>query len=361
MPEIIAPKKTIEVAFSLEPALSATNSLGLLNDIEQFSGFSEWVYQVAAALPPERLHKNQLIFGPLYEMLGLDSGSWPSFTAWLDDLAQAEPEELRDRAVQALLKSAREKLEGEVPAAERLLVDGAAYLALVEQLYCCKGKEELYESELYQEGHALLNDPSAAQDLIVTHLRAMWGDVLASEWERNLPMLQESVAAFQTLDFSGMACAEIVRRVTGRELADECDQWQGKAVRIVFIPSAHIGPYVGIMQDDETVKLIFGARVPEGVSASSPALSRSELLMRLNALADDTRLSILELLAGDDGLSSPEVMERLDLSQSAASRHLRQLAATGCLVVERRDGAKVYHLNRNRIGDTFSALQKLLR
>ena len=206
----------------------------------------------------------------------------------------------------------------------------------------------------------MLNDPSAAQDLIVTHLWAMWGDVLASEWERDLPMLQESVAAFQTLDFSGMACAEIVRRVTGRELVDECDQWQGKAVRIVFIPSAHIGPYVGIMQDDETVKLIFGARVPEGVSASSPALSRSELL-RLNALADDTRLSILELLAGDDGLSSPEVMERLDLSQSAASRHLRQLAATGCLMVERRDGAKVYHLNRNRIGDTFSALQKLLR
>jgi len=51
-------------------------------------------------------------------------------------------------------------------------------------------------------------------------------------------------------------------------------------------------------------------------------------------------------------------MERLDLSQSAASRHLRQLAATGYLNVERREGSKVFRLNSKRIDDTFGALKK---
>jgi DNA-binding transcriptional ArsR family regulator len=54
-------------------------------------------------------------------------------------------------------------------------------------------------------------------------------------------------------------------------------------------------------------------------------------------------------------------MQALDLSQSAASRHLLQLAATGYLATERREGAKFYQLNRDRIGDTFGALEKLLR
>jgi ArsR family transcriptional regulator len=112
------------------------------------------------------------------------------------------------------------------------------------------------------------------------------------------------------------------------------------------------------MVRDEVVKVVFGARVPEGVSASLPELSRSELLMRLNALADETRLSILVLLASEGELSSQEIMERLDLSQSAASRHLRQLAATGYLTVERREGAKVFRLNSERIDDTFGALKK---
>jgi DNA-binding transcriptional ArsR family regulator len=115
------------------------------------------------------------------------------------------------------------------------------------------------------------------------------------------------------------------------------------------------------MGSGETIRLLFGARVPEGVSAGSPELSRSELLMRLNALADETRLSILELLVGEEGLSSQEIMERLDLSQSAASRHLRQLAATGYLTTERREGAKFYRLNPERIDDTFMALKRSVK
>jgi DNA-binding transcriptional ArsR family regulator len=355
MPEIIAPPKTLQVRFSLEPALNASHSLELLNVAEQFSGLGEWVYQTVAALSPEQMHINRLV-----DALGVEARSekesWPSFTAWLDDLAASDPNELRDIRLDKLLEYAKKSLDGELPTPEQLLADCATYLALIERI--CTSGDEPCDLELYREVHALLVDPPAMHDLVVTHLRAMWDQFLAPEWERNLPMLQESIAAFQTLDFTGMSCAEVVRRVTGRELAEKCAKWQGEASQIVFIPSAHLGPYVGWVGSGETIRLFFGARVPEGVTVRSPELSRSELLMRLNALADETRLGILELLADEDGLSSQEIMERLDLSQSAASRHLRQLAATGYLSVERREGANAYRLNRERIDDTFGALKR---
>jgi DNA-binding transcriptional ArsR family regulator len=125
----------------------------------------------------------------------------------------------------------------------------------------------------------------------------------------------------------------------------------------------HTGPYVlrlgGHSYDAE--RIVFGARVPEGAAVRSPALSRSELLMRLTALANDTRLRILELLAQAGELSTPEVIARLELSQSAASRHLEHLTATGYLIVRRHEGAKLYKLNPGRIDDTFLALKAFYR
>jgi DNA-binding transcriptional ArsR family regulator len=277
----------------------------------------------------------------------------------LDELEQADPYERRDQALVAFLDRVSDKLDGDVPTAEQVLADQAVYVALLERV--CSAKEEECDLEFYRQVHDLFTDPPAMHQLTVTHLRAMWDEFLASEWEHNLPMLQESVTAFQEIDFSGMSCAEVVRRVTGRELVTECEKWQQDFTQIMFIPSAHIGPYVGIFPHDKQVKVVFGARVPAGVVVRSTELSRSELLMRLSALADETRLRILELLTSEHAQSSPEIMERLALSQSAASRHLRQLAATGFLSVERSEGAKVYRLSRQRIDDTCGALKKLVQ
>jgi DNA-binding transcriptional ArsR family regulator len=48
-------------------------------------------------------------------------------------------------------------------------------------------------------------------------------------------------------------------------------------------------------------------------------------------------------------------MEQLNLSQSAASRHLKQLSATGYLSERRCAGAKCYRLNPERIEATLRA------
>jgi DNA-binding transcriptional ArsR family regulator len=360
MPDLIVPEKKLTVTFSLEPAFNVLSSLQLVNLVEQFSGFDEWIYRTATTLSPERLRQHRLVVDVLDPEAYLGKDTWPSFTAWLDDLAARDSIALRDRRMDALVERAKETLDEEVPTPEQLLADRDVYLSLTERMIC-GGQGEAHDSELYQEAYALLNDPPVMQDLVVTHLRAMWDDVVAVEWERRLPLLQETIAAFQSLDLTGMPCSEAVYRVIGRELPAECEKWQDEAGWITFIPSAHFGPYIGRMVRDNVVKLVFGVHVPEGISTSSPELSRSELLMRLNALADETRLRILELLSGGEDMNSQEIMERLDLSQSAASRHLRQLAAIGYLSVERHEGAKTYRLNRARIDDTFGALKESVR
>ena len=84
------------------------------------------------------------------------------------------------------------------------------------------------------------------------------------------------------------------------------------------------------------------------------------MLTRLSGLADDTRLRLLKLLADRGEMRAGEIMAELGISQSSASRQLRELVATGYLRAERREGAKVYRLNRARVGDTLAALQSYL-
>jgi DNA-binding MarR family transcriptional regulator len=51
---------------------------------------------------------------------------------------------------------------------------------------------------------------------------------------------------------------------------------------------------------------------------------------------------------------------RLQLTQSATSRHLRQLSAAGYVVERRREGAKCYSLNRDRVTEMHHALEQFV-
>jgi DNA-binding transcriptional ArsR family regulator len=237
------------------------------------------------------------------------------------------------------------------------------YLSLVDDSSHLKGQKD-YDRSTWEEMHRLLNDPPARQELIVTHLRTMWDEGLALEWERNLPVLKESVAAFQSLDLAGLTAVEALGRVILRARVPQVSEsWLASIEHFVFIPSVHSGPYVVRLNspDDGTEWIIFGARIPDGVIVHMPALSRSELLMRLNALADDTRLRILELLGQKGEMGTPDIKAQLELSQSAASRHLEHLTATGYLITRRHQGTNLYQLNPDRIDHTFKALKGFSR
>jgi DNA-binding transcriptional ArsR family regulator len=337
-------------------------SLGLLSSAQKYSGFSAWVNRTAATLTPSERETLHLIYIGFYFIVMPDQ-SWPSFPAFVDSLASEDPVVMRDGLL--------ERYVGVAPQDEvvkddlrQQIADGVSlrsaesYLDFLRQ---CFGEKNL-DLDIETRAYTYLVDPPAMQKLIVSHLRSMWEKHLAHEWLRVEPMLQDAVAAFRQVNMSRFNRLDAIEWVTGQSLAGK-EGWQERlerVERIVFVPSAHVGPYLGIVGARDQLWVLFGARLPEGVQYHAPALSRNEIVMRLTALADDIRLSILKSIFEEGELSSPEIMERLDLSQSAASRHLKQLSATGYLVERRCNGAKCYTLNPKRIRMMLQAVETYL-
>ena len=85
-------------------------------------------------------------------------------------------------------------------------------------------------------------------------------------------------------------------------------------------------------------------------------IPRSE---QFHALADETRLQILELLRGGEHCVC-ELTDALELGQSLLSFHLKTLKAAG-LVVDRREGRWMYYaLEENALRAMAAGLTKLV-
>lgn len=351
------------LGFSIEPALNAFNSLSLLNKADYLYGLDEWVARTLAAMSPDELHRHRLVFWGLYYAIE-PKRSYPTFSAYLTDLERQTPETLRQRVFDAyarfpVLAAVREDAS-HVPAptdVPSLLADGATYLKYLGERF----KRDFYDDAVELESHQWLNRPADMKELLITHMRGVWASYMEPEWERVWRLLQDCVDAYRQINFGGLSNLQAMEQVVGREVDEHWRQILERANRVVFVPSAHVGPYQMKIETDEALYVVFGARQPRGVPGGSSDLSRSELLVRLMTLADDTRLRMLHLLAQRGEMCSPDIIRELNLSQSAASRHLQQLSATGYLSERRREGAKCFSLNADQIDDTFGALTKFLQ
>ncbi len=360
---ILAPPM-VNVRFKLAPAFSGIESLREFIEVDRLSGFSEWVTQTAAGLPPDRRALHLLVFETceslFYEVLPVMSSEL-DFPAYVDAIAALDPQAMRDAmlAHYALWPQHDPSLWPEDRGAltpERLLREEDTFFQFMASTCAVMPVDHA----LVQRAYALYHDPPQLQAVIVEHLHWMWANVLRQEWERVRPMLEESVAAFERMDFSNMTAYEAARAVTTRDLRGIMDKKLESVETVIFIPSAHIGPYVSQSKQETALYIIFGARLPRGAQIASSALSRAELLTRLNALADDTRLRILELLTQNEEMCAQDIIERLNLSQSSVSRHLSQLSANGYVVERRREVAKCYSLNTDRVIDTLRTLTNFL-
>jgi ArsR family transcriptional regulator len=220
---------------------------------------------------------------------------------------------------------------------------------------------ELTDEEVETRAYEYVIDPAALKQLLTGHIRWFWKNHLQAEWNRVRPMLEESAKAFNQIDLSGKTRLELVQFITGKEFDETKWIHEGKnAKELVFIPNAHIGPYIRATKVEDTLYIYFGAHLPEGSDIYLPELDRTELVSRLSALADDTRLHILQMIAENGEMRSQEIMEAINLSQPSVSRYLSQLTATGYLQERRESGAKVYILNRDRIEKTLKAINAFL-
>ncbi len=357
---VLAPH-IVRVGFTLAPAVNILDSMHLLSEVDAYSGFSDWVTTTAAHMSEEQLRRTRLVFGAL-EMIIYQhmNPAYNRFEAFLDAVAAEDPYQLVETLWDELAKMPTkypEHWSGDKPAPSRdaLKNDRQVYIDFMTTVYYQHG-----DAQLWDEAYDLLQDPPRARTLVLEHLQTLYEEYVEPEWKRVQPMLQESVTAFQKLDYSNLTVFEAIRAVTGRDITSKPEINVEAVESVVFIPAAHIGPYIATYIRDQTLYVSFGARLPHGVQSASSDLSRAELLIRLNALADDSRLRILELLTQHDEMCAQDIIEQLGLSQPTISRHLSQLTATGYIIERRRDVAKCYSLNSDRVNDTLRALSNFL-
>lgn len=348
-------ERNLETSVDVEPVANALNSLALLNATERLPALDAWVTRTAAALTPEQRRANRLVFDGLGYALPLER-SFADFPAYLADLEQQRPEVLRDQFLRALLRQSHRQsgaAEG-LPDRAAPLADFQTYLAYLEQLDLTGPVDRALQGEV----HRLLNDPPAMHDLIVTHLRAMWEGVLEAEWQKVLPGLQGQVHTLTRGGDDGPTGADKLAQFIGRSPGEDVQAGLPGDRAIIFVPSPHVGRYVTRLEGEATIWRFFDAPRNFPVLMRSAPVGRAELIGRLNALADDTRLRILELFAEHDQLSAQEIMATLNLPQSSVSRYLKQL---GAYVFEQRGGTiKRYRFSPASLELTFQALGRLL-
>lgn len=351
--ELVMAPKTTELQVAVEPAINVLNSLVLLSQVDKFSGLGEWINTTAVEMEPSIWERHRVVTEGLYFAL-VPQHRHASFEALIESLAESDPVALRDKVLDSYCcKAPTENIESyRVNGWESVLRSEDAYIEFMYERFEPDQIDESVERAAYN----YLVDPPAMLNLIVTHLRYMWQEYMAEEWKRVLPTVTESVAAFQKVDLSTMSLAQATQFITGREPDEKFEESVREAKKIVFVPNTHGGPYVLKYHGDGIVWMTFGARVPEGTQSASPDLQRSDLLVRLTALADETRLRILAIIRERGETCSQELIDEMGISQSSISRHLRQLAATGYLVEHRTEAGKCYRLNTERIGETLQAL-----
>lgn len=352
----IAPDRQFDVQFQVAPVYNVLATICMFNQ-PHLDSISDWIDRTAAVLPRELREQAELGCRALSYV---DSGLEP-FPDWLEALRRRNPEELAAVDLNRLLTKARTQLDADaVPSGEQVRSSRRAHRALVLKLYAAKDMEA-DEQDIERE-FAVFRDPADYHLRLVSYLDRMWNEYVAEEWERVRPMIEESVHAFETVDIPTSSAEEATKQVTQRESLPEDWREELRTVRrVVFIPSVHIGPYMlSLPRVGNTLRVVVTARIPEGSSVRSRRLERSELLTRLAALSDETRMQILELAAERGELTSSDVMQELGLTQSSSSRHLTQLAATGLLAKDASQKTKVYRLGSKRIDEVLASIRGML-
>jgi ArsR family transcriptional regulator len=347
----------------IEPALNAFGSMLLISKGEDDPGLHEWVMKTRLQMTNEERFRHKLVtIGFHYSILPQVPSM--SFETYLSDLDSTPPSEFRERLLtayaQTCLTEEGQKSFDEPVEWDEVLTSPKNYVEFLRLRF----GDHLTDEEVEMRAYEYVIDPVALKQLVTGHIRWFWKNHLQAEWNRVKPMLEESAKAFNQIDFSQMSRTEIIQFITGKDIEAKWESKWGddllKARELTFIPNAHIGPYMRADKIRDAYYIYFGAHLPEGSEVRVPELDRAEIVSRISALADDTRLQILQMIAENGEMRSQEIMEAINLSQPSVSRYLSQLTSAGYLQERRANGAKAYILNKDRIEKTLKAVSAFL-
>ena len=202
----------------------------------------------------------------------------------------------------------------------------------------------------------MYQEPTEWRDLLVSTLTRFWERVYADEYAQQQQQRERNIHYHRTHPYSAHF-TELFAAVTGRLLPDNVTEHLEHTSHVRFIPSLYIGPYLAFLINKPTLTVFYNSRATP-TEGDEQAERIQSLYQPLAALADKTRLQIISLLRGRE-LYAQEIVNLLDIHQSAVSRHLKLMETSGVLLVRRDKGAKYYSINRQRIEEISAHLREL--
>ena len=352
MADLIEGLSPLGFRFGCSLAHSVLATASLLCAAPRFEGLGDWLRETRARLPED-------LCGELCTLIGFP-GRYQRFTG---ELVARLPAGAFDATFDELLA----QLEA-IPAphyqliALRALARGASptpspsdLLDLMEDLsewaaYLAAVGSDVAPAEVA----ALVRDGQQLKTRLMAALGRFWQGAYADEYESTRSLMERSVARNE-VRYRASGFRETFTAVTGRLVPEPIADMLPSITNAVFIPSCYVGPYVAYTQSGENLYLFYNCR---STPASETTVDVASLYPPLKALADETRLQILTLLQGRE-LYAQEIVEQLDISQPAVSRHLNLLATAGVLRVRREGNARYYAVDGEALRRLASALGAL--
>jgi DNA-binding transcriptional ArsR family regulator len=339
----LPPAAAERAAFSYSPAMEAVLSLHVLVEPKHHPVQHEWV-RAMRRLPPA-LKREVEVFAFAYRAY------FPEFffPPAAGELSDFEGELRRVRGADERLV----RLEFAIPLVDwqadvglrrdPAALEAPATRARLRERAAAAGDEAL--------ARQLLDDPRALLERFLRLLEAYWEEAFAREWQRIEPDLAASVSeAGRVITRRGLyallaSLSPEVRSdpAAGRfwlERPHDHELDIGDGELLVLAPSVYVWPHVRVNCDQPwPLGLVFPAS--SIVRESRPRIPPAQLTGVLRALADDTRLRALRLIA-ERPRSTQELAPLVGVTEAALSKHLRTLAEAG-LVERHRDGYYVLY------------------
>ena len=352
MADLIEGHAPLRIRFGNSLAHSVLATASLLCAAPKFEGLGDWLRETRARLPGD-------LCGELCTLIGFP-GLYQRFTG---ELIARLPAEAFDASFDELLAM----LEA-IPAvhyqliALRALARGASPAPSPGDLLNLMADPSKWADYLAAVGSevapaevsALVQDGEQLKTRLTAALKRFWQEAYAEEYE-NTRSLMERSAARNEARYRSSGFQEIFTAVTGRLVPEPIVDTLPNVANVNFVPSCYVGPYVAYTQSAENLYLFYNCR---STPASETTVDVASLYPPLKALADETRLQILTLLQGRE-LYAQEIVEQLDISQPAVSRHLNLLATAGVLRIRREGNARYYSVDGETLRRLASALKAL--
>lgn len=372
MGELIVGRPALQVNAAASLPLDMVSVMSLLYRAVPGSGLDPWLIATRRALPGQLQHDLDLLHGFSGRLLYYMEEPVMRFEPLREDRLDASVADLLRFLDELPPYAFREMAEHAIGRVHQDLGTGLAAPHGSDELEWRRFIEPAITTANGEEVLEMLLDSEQLKARTTRLIRGIWELAYESEYERHRDRLQEAGRIAQAASAKGLTTA--FGELTGNRVPTTLAAGLGKAARVIFVPSMHLGSFMSYVLYPPDVIIFFSAEhvltgLPAGVerdvAETAPVaieleaqaeMASGELLEALRALGDANRLRILDLL-GTGELYANEIVGRLGIAQSAVSRHLSQLERAGLVVVHPRGGMKYYAIDAGHLAQVGESLR----